>query len=161
MNSPSALLQLYLPLRLTTWLQWIGQKDNYKTRRETIKFGDLVRLILDVWWKSFTGIQRDSKAMAGFNSVYMQVIVVKHFIVNSMKFSDLKSQNYSFLYWNLVPPVQCKVLLHDCHTKQWSISTPWEVSILLINQYLPIHILCWPLGACEIFEIMCPNNVSQ
>ena len=25
-------------------------KDNYKTRRETFKFWDLVRLILEVWW---------------------------------------------------------------------------------------------------------------
>ena len=32
-------------------------------------------------------------------------------------------------------------MLHDCRAKQWSISIEWEVSILLIKRYLPIHIL--------------------
>ena len=31
------------------WLQWIGQ-NNCKTKQETFKFGDLVQLILEVWW---------------------------------------------------------------------------------------------------------------
>ena len=35
-------------LDLTLGFNGLG-KDNYKTRRETVMFGDLVRLILEVW----------------------------------------------------------------------------------------------------------------
>ena len=42
----SALLQLHLHSRLNTWLEWMS-KDKCKTRLETFKFCDLVRLILE------------------------------------------------------------------------------------------------------------------
>ena len=44
----SALHQLHLHSRLNIWLQRIGQRQ-CKTRRETFKFRDMVRLIFDVW----------------------------------------------------------------------------------------------------------------
>ena len=47
----SVLLQLHLHSWLNTWLQWLG-KDNCNTRRETFKFWNLVRFILEVSWQS-------------------------------------------------------------------------------------------------------------
>ena len=46
--SPVGVLQLHLHSRLNTWLQWIGQR-NCSTRRETFKFWDSVRLMLEAW----------------------------------------------------------------------------------------------------------------
>ena len=45
--SPVGLLQLHLHSQLNTCFNELG-KDNYKTRRETFKFWDLVSLILEV-----------------------------------------------------------------------------------------------------------------
>ena len=44
----AALFQLLLHLDLTPGSNELG-KGNYKTRRKTYKFGDLVRIILEVW----------------------------------------------------------------------------------------------------------------
>ena len=42
-----ALLQLHLHSRPNTWLNMM-HKDSCKTGRETFKFGDLVRIILEI-----------------------------------------------------------------------------------------------------------------
>ena len=44
-----ALLNLQLHSRLNTWLQWIGQRQ-LQDEIKTFKPGDLVCLILGVWW---------------------------------------------------------------------------------------------------------------
>ena len=44
----SGLPQQHLHSRLTTFFNAMG-KGNCKTRRETFKFGDLVRLVLEIW----------------------------------------------------------------------------------------------------------------
>ena len=49
-------VQLLFHSRLNTWLQWIGQRQlNCKMRRQLFKFGNLLRLILEVWWQVFGG----------------------------------------------------------------------------------------------------------